>query len=86
MKLAVTALAMGLALAIPGNPAIAQSRSHAEKTGCGIRPSEPASREALNEDVTNMTIQAAFHPSDDRQRLLSLLLLISTQRNGGSSR
>jgi hypothetical protein len=86
MKWAATALALGLALAIPDQTAIADTDSHPKTADCSARSAEPAGREALDEDVTNVAIQAAFHPSDDQQRLLSLLLLISAQQQSGSTR
>ncbi len=83
MKCAKLAFAAGLMLAVSGQAAFAgETVSHRKPSDCAFRDVTPAGREALDEGVTHVAIQAAFHPSDDQQRLLSLLILLSTPSEG----
>ena len=83
MKCAKLMFAAGLMLAVSGQAAFAgETVSQRNSADCAIRDASPAGREALDERVTAVAIQAAFHPSDDQQRLLSLLLLLSTPSQG----
>lgn len=87
MRWAANMLAAGLALAMSGHPVMAAelNSQHIERNYT-VAMQAPQGREALDERVTLVAIQAAFHPNDEQQRLLSLLLLLSAQPQTGSGK
>jgi hypothetical protein len=87
MRWAANVLAAGLALAMSGHPAAAaEPNSQGAAQIETVSTQGPHGREVLDERVTQVTIQAAFDPSDDRQKLLSLLLLLSAPPRSGSGK
>ncbi len=85
MRWAANMLAAGLALTLSGHPAMAKD-SKGPVAARNHTVAAPHGREVLDEGVTRVAIQAAFHPNDEQQRLLSLLLLLSAEPQGGRSR
>lgn len=87
MRWAANVLAAGLALAMSGHPVAAdEANSPRVVRNYVVAAQAPQGREVLDERVTQVAIQAAFHPDDQQQRLLSLLLLLSAQPQSGTGK
>lgn len=87
MRWAANILAAGLALAMSGHPAMASdANSPNDAQAKTVTAPAPHGREVLDEGVTQVAVQATFHPTDDQQKLLSLLLLLSTPPERGRSK
>jgi len=80
------AMALMMALALPVQAMAAGTNAETRARDCTARTAAPPGREMIDEGVTRIAIQAAFHPSGDQQRLLSLLILLSAKPESGRSR
>jgi hypothetical protein len=70
-----------------GHPAAAaESNSQRNVRSHDVSTQAPQGREVLDERVTQVAIQAAFHPNGEQQRLLSLLLILSARPQTGSGK
>ena len=85
MRWAANVLAAGLGLAMSGQPAMAKE-SNSQTSAQNFIVTVPQGREVIDESVTRVAIQAAFHPNDEQQRLLSVLLILSAGPQTGRSR
>ena len=86
MKWAAYALALSLALAFPGQAIAAGANGQMRARDCTVHIVTPPGREVIDEGVTRIAVQAAFNPSGEQQRLLSLLILLSAHSENGRSR
>jgi len=80
------AMALMLALALPGEAIAAGANTQKNASDCTARIAPSPGREVIDEGVTQIAVQAAFHPGGDQQKLLSLLLLLSAGPQNGRSR